>query len=243
MRRAIFAMLAACGSASPRPTTVEVAQPLPSVTASASSQPVAMPVSPSRTDAADVRDLRNPPRAQRLVQNEALLLERLLAAMAASSPDRPSVLHRLAESYVELRKSGDASASTKAIARYAELASSSPSYAKIDEVTYYLGLEQELTRDFQNARRTYYELIKTYPSSRFVPYAYYAFGEMFADEAKGDPTKWMLAEQAYRETMKFTTSPAIANAATCRLAVVFDARGDARRAEATRSRAHDCGGG
>ena len=80
-----------------------------------------------------------------------------------------------------------------------------PTYAQIDEAYYYLGLEHELAGDLINARRSYYELIKNAPASRFVPYAYFAFGEVFFHEAKSDPSKWDLAKQSYVEVMKFAS--------------------------------------
>ena len=84
------------------------------------------------------------------------------------------------------------------------------------------------------ARRAFYELIKTRPQSTYVPYAYFAFGEMFQREAKSDPAKWDFAQQAYAEVKKYATSP-IAPEAVCRLAEVATAQGDHARADAIRA--------
>jgi len=235
MRCALVLLLACGGQSTP---VVEVAQPLPTptVVASASAKPVEL--EPARDD---LRDLRGPPRAPRLVAKEAELLEKLFAAMATSSPDRPMVLHRLGDAYAELRKHGEAGASAKAIARYERLLNEHTAYAKIDVVRYYLGLEHEQAGHFTEARRSYYELIKNSPDSPFVPWAYYAFGEMFLEEGKTDPSKLALAQQAYMETTKASSEAAVANAARCRLARIFDAQGEARRAADMRQRAHDCG--
>lgn len=72
-----------------------------------------------------------------------------------------------------------------------------------DEVLYYAGLDHELAGNVTAARRSYYEVIKQYPSSKLVPFAYFAFGELFLAETESDPSKAQLAEQAYREVLKY----------------------------------------
>jgi TolA-binding protein len=243
MRRALFFLLVACGSSEPAAQHVEIAQPLPTVSATptaTATATVTMQVEPRDVD--DIRDLRRTMhRSPALVVTETQALENLLAATAANAPDRPQLLRRLAENYAELRKGGQARASAKAIQHYSELVRTYPTYAQIDEAWYYLALEYELAGDMMNARRSYYELIKNSPSSKYVPYAYFAFGEMFFHEAKSDPTKWDLAKQAYTEVVKFP-SP-IASDAACRLGLVFDAQGDHQRATQMRSKAErPCGG-
>jgi TolA-binding protein len=222
---------------------VEIAQPLPTVTTPPTAPPaqtVTMHVEPRDVD--DVRDLRRTMRrSPALLRTEAQGLEHLLAATPANAQDRPQLLRRIAETHVELRKQGEPGASAKAIQAYAELGRSYPNYAQADEVYYYLALEYELAGDLMNARRSYYELIKQAPTSKYVPYAYFAFGEMFFHEAKGDPTRWDFAKQAYVEVMKFQ-SP-IASDAACRLGLVFDAQGDPNRAALMRSKSEKpCGG-
>ena len=246
MQRALFFLVClACGSSEPAPrhVEIEVAQPLPSVSATPSATPtttVSMQVEPRDVD--DVRDLRRvQPRSPALLHAETQALEKLLAATAANAPDRPALLRRIAEGYADLRKQGEGGASAKAIQSYTELVKTYPTYAQVDEAFYYLGLEQELAGDLMNARKSYYELIKRSPSSKYVPYAYFAFGEMFFHEAKGDPSKWDLAKQAYTEVMKFP-SP-IASDAACRMGLVFDAQGDPKRATLMRSKSEKpCGG-
>lgn len=78
-----------------------------------------------------------------------------------------------------------------------------PNYSKLDEVLYYLAYEYEQSNDNQNARKIYYELINKRPDSKYIPHAYLAFGELFFNEAQGDPSKWDLAAQAYTEVIKF----------------------------------------
>jgi hypothetical protein len=58
-------------------------------------------------------------------------------------------------------------------------------------------------RSYDNARKVYLELIHNWPNSKYIPNAYLAFGELFFNEAQGDPSKWALAEQSYSEVVKY----------------------------------------
>lgn len=78
-----------------------------------------------------------------------------------------------------------------------------PNYSKLDEVLYYLAYEYEQSNDSAHARQVYLELIKSRPQSKYIPNAYLAFGELFFNEAQGDPSKFDLAAQAYSEVIKF----------------------------------------
>jgi TolA-binding protein len=72
-----------------------------------------------------------------------------------------------------------------------------------DEVLYYLAYEYEQANQLDQARKIYFELIQNWPQSKFIPNAYLAFGELFFNEAQGDPSKWQLAEQSYLEVTKY----------------------------------------
>jgi tetratricopeptide (TPR) repeat protein len=72
-----------------------------------------------------------------------------------------------------------------------------PNYPQLDEVLYYLAYEYEQANDNQTARKVYYELIQRRPDSKYIPNAYLAFGELFFNEAQGDPSKWDFARDAY----------------------------------------------
>jgi len=72
-----------------------------------------------------------------------------------------------------------------------------------DEVLYYLAYEYEQAKDYDNARKVYFELIDKWKQSKYIPNAYLAFGELFFQEAQGDPSKWALAEQSYQEVIKY----------------------------------------
>jgi len=186
----------------------------------------------------DQRETRLKARARALLITEIQGLERLFKQTKKNSPDRPQLLRRMAEGYVELeaaavrdeiaedvaatdaKKKGPdevnkhktAAAQAKKIAEaarssaikfYAMMKDQYPSYSKLDEVLYYLAYEYEQAKDYQNARKVYFELIEKSPNSPYIPNAYLAFGELFFQEAQGDPSKWDLAAAAYREVIKF----------------------------------------
>ena len=96
-----------------------------------------------------------------------------------------------------------AGAKKAAIGTYGKLASDYPSHPKLDEVLYFLALEHEKAGDRKSARTTYLRLLQQAPKSKYLPRAYLAFGELFFEEAPGDPTQWELAAQAYREVVKY----------------------------------------
>lgn len=185
----------------------------------------------------DTRKTRLQARARALLIAEIQGLERLFRQTKKNSPDRPQLVRRLAEGYVELEsaalrdkiaaeikaqdakaKKQDASkfrneaaqagkivsaARDKAIAYYTLMKNDYPNYSKLDEVLYYLAYEYEQKGDYKNARTVYYELIQKSPKSPYIPNAYLAFGELFFQEAQGDPSKWDLAAAAYMEVIKF----------------------------------------
>jgi tetratricopeptide (TPR) repeat protein len=94
-------------------------------------------------------------------------------------------------------------ARTKAIQYYSLVKNDYPNYPQLDEVLYYLAYEYEQGSDYANARKVYYELIQKRPDSKYVPNAYLAFGELFFNEAQGDPSKFDLAAKAYLEVIKY----------------------------------------
>lgn len=57
------------------------------------------------------------------------------------------------------------------------------------------------------AKRGFLKLIQNYPQSTLIPAGYFAFGEMFSEEAKLDPSKVPLAEQSYMEVLKYPSAP------------------------------------
>ncbi|MFO0675670.1 MAG: hypothetical protein U0169_03995 [Polyangiaceae bacterium] len=90
-----------------------------------------------------------------------------------------------------------------AIGYYSLIKNDYPNYPALDEVLYYLAYEHEQASDYANARKVYYELIQKKPNSKYIPNAYLAFGELFFNEAQGDPSKWDLAVEAYKKVIEY----------------------------------------
>jgi TolA-binding protein len=178
------------------------------------------------------------PRPRALLVTELQGLTSLLAATAQSAPDRPQLLRRIADDYAELARTSLASggpndpvtraARARAVDFYTQL-EAVPAYGKLDEVLYYKGLELEMSGDLTGARRTYYDLIRKAPQSKLVGHAYFAFGEMFFDEAVADPSKNDLALQAYTEVLKQPAS-ALAPESLLRSGQVAERKNDRPRA-------------
>ncbi len=202
----------------------------------------AKPPPPSEAMAAGERDERKTrlkARARELLITEITGLEGLYGSTRRHSPDRPQLVRRLAENYVELETAaqhdktqaevnaddakhqknrskyehsrGEAakakrildSARQNAIKFYTVMKKDYPNYSKIDEVLYYLAYEYEQAGDLDNARKVYFELIQSAPKSKYIPNAYLAFGELFFQEAMGDPSKWDLSAEAYKQVLKY----------------------------------------
>jgi tetratricopeptide (TPR) repeat protein len=253
-RASFFVLLVACGGGH-RTTAVEIAQPLPTVPPSEVAAVPRADVPREPQPATEEHPERDPRRlgasSMAVLRQQAPLVERLVAATAQSDPDRPQLLLRLAEIYVRLRRAGDAGASARAIRAYDELTRTFPSFKQIDRAYFGLAMEYEAKADWAQARRAYFDLIKNAPQSTYVPYAYYAFAELFASEAKADPSKWSLAQQVYAKVLQFPSSP-IVPYAICRMSQTLDAQGktaDAAKMRTTLARsypgseaARQCGG-
>jgi tetratricopeptide (TPR) repeat protein len=220
-------LLAACA---PQPPPIpEVATP--PAAAETTARPASAPPDPS---------------PERLVGGAEIdVLERLYAATAKTSPDRPKLLRRLAEDYVWLevaaqrdgRQAVAEQARRKAIERYTILATEHPSFCSgggkgcIDEVLFHLAYEHEQAREMDEARRWYREIITAWPQSRYVPNAYLAFAEMFFDQAANDPSKLAEAEKAYQEVLRYPPPDnKVAGYAHYKLGFVCWNKGDMARA-------------
>ena len=70
------------------------------------------------------------------------------------------------------------------------------------EAKYRLGMLAECDRDLPTARKLYFQVVSEAPRGPLLPYAYFAFGELFAEEVKHDPSKTELARQSYAECTK-----------------------------------------
>jgi tetratricopeptide (TPR) repeat protein len=211
-----LALSAASACSSPPPQRVE--PPIRPLVIGTSPAPTPMGTAPekpalSQETPAPRTALAIPARDPRLARGpsgvpvkELQQLEQLYAAIPPGSPDRVSMARHLAEGYAEVARVTDGAAANgahQASLKYYELLTNEPQYAHLDEAYYYAGLEHELAGDLRKARTAYYELVKRVPNSKFIPLAYFAFGEMFFAEAANDPAKDMLAEQAYKEVLKY----------------------------------------
>lgn len=168
---------------------------------------------PAVSDAGD-RDPRAGARTARgsaLVAVEVRALERLVGATAANDADHPKLLRRLGDVRFELSyaqaAAGElgraAEARRGAILAYGTFLRDHPGAPDTDDVLYFEGYAYELLGDFASARKTYYQLIQRMPSSRWIGHAYYAFGVLFAKEARLDVSMADLALQAYVEVLNF----------------------------------------
>lgn len=210
------------------------------------------PVNPTditKTARRDERASRLKPKVRKLLLTEIANVERLYKSTPKKDKDRPRLMRRLAEGYVELEASAfrdKVQAEIKAqdmrrknpkraavfkkeakraqkiikVARkssikyYRKLKRSYPKWCQfpknpegkrgcMDEVLYYLAYEYEQAGDLERARKVYLELTEKWKKSRFVPNAYLAFGELFFQEAQGDPSKWGVAGNFYSEVLKY----------------------------------------
>jgi tetratricopeptide (TPR) repeat protein len=184
--------------------------------------------------ASEVRRAALSPRSTQLLVTEIQGLETLIADTPKNSPDRPGLIRRVADDYLELEAGArrdktlaqmkkdsaaeaknaknESSARQAAIKHLERLKKEHPGYCRVsqpkasgcvDDVLYDLAFEYEEDKQPDKARAVYLDLIKTAPSSPHIPQAYLAFGELYFQEAQGDPSKWTLAEQAYREVLKY----------------------------------------
>ena len=210
------------------------------------------PVNPTditKTAQRDERASRLKPKVRKLLVTEIANVERLYKSTPKKDKDRPRLMRRLAEGYVELessafrekveaevnaqnfrkknpKKAAQYKAEAKksvalikvarknAIKYYSRLKKYYPKWCQfpsnppaergcMDEVLYYLAYEYEQAGNLDKAREVYLELTENWKKSRFVPNAYLAFGELFFNEAQGDPSKWPVAANFYREVLKY----------------------------------------
>ena len=206
---------AACGNGTQRAASADdplpfVIPPLgPAAGAAASPESVPEPIgarSALTVLARDPRIAQRQPRSRTAVLGDIQRLERQLGAASLSSSDRALARRRLADAYNELAYTSSGAdadrARDKVIEQYVAMRGEL-STALDDASIYYLALAYEQNGDRANARRTYFELLTTHPSSKLLPLAYFGFGEMYSEEARADPSKYVLALQAYAEASKF----------------------------------------
>ncbi len=86
---------------------------------------------------------------------------------------------------------------------YSKLASSPRfrTYARMDEVLFYYGYTLDGVKRITESRKVFHQLIKNYPSSKYIPQAYLSFADYFFE--KGDLEN---AESFYDKVLKFPKS-------------------------------------
>jgi tetratricopeptide (TPR) repeat protein len=238
-----------------RPRTVSA--PVASVTSPAATIPMATAIAepPKPTPRAqldelelvvlDPRPSRTRPRATALLVVEIQQLELLLQASSPPSKDRPAILRRLAEEYVELENATardrpptthprsviDRARKTAGLYYERLIAEYPDRYTKIDEVFYYLAYEYEAAGDDASARRVYLELIARSPESPYVSKAYFMLGWLYASEAApGDTSASRSAEDEFAKAAA-SADPRVVPVALRRLAWAARLAGDSRVAD------------
>jgi tetratricopeptide (TPR) repeat protein len=177
-----------------------------------------------------VRDPRYGGASATEISRRAKDLENYLAGLPPTSPERARVHDRLAEAYVKLRKVGQTEMSARAIAHYDAILQESPNYSDLDAVLYYDALEHEIIGEDTKAALGYREAIERTPYSVYVPFAYFALGELA--NANGDVRA---ALDAYGSVLEYVDSRLAPNASE-RMTEIYERMGDRSHAEAMRRR-------
>jgi len=118
----------------------------------------------------------------------------------AADPTNESLRRRVEQQKRQLRKKEDVWRS-KAIDMYRQVVRKYTNYPGRDQVLFYLGYSLWDMERYQEALKTYRELISSYPKSKYVPDAYLAFGEYYFDKAKLDR-----ALMAYKKVTEYKES-------------------------------------
>ncbi len=192
------------------------------------------PVNPIR----DPRTRKAGARSPALLKMELQNLLALFEATPKASPDRSILAFRTAEVASELCHASEkdrAFARQKALFFYKiiaeDYANACPPEKKgcADEALYYLGLEIEMSGRMDDARKVYLRLIREYPQSRYVSYAYFAFGEYYFEAAKNERRDFALAEQVYEKAVSLNDS-VIAPESLLRLLELAQMQEDSKKA-------------
>ncbi len=196
----------------------------------------------------DERLARRPSRTKEMLVTELQDLEPQLS----TSPDQPKLLRGLAEDYAELaslavrERAPDKSirdARSAAMKYYDVLVNEYPQWCAVpdaadptkgkgcvDDALYSFALEAEHVDQLDRARFTYLKLIKTWPESRFVPSAYFAFGELFMLEVNQDLSNLRFAEKSFQKVIQLAPpNSRLSGYALYRLAQAHMKRGDEAR--------------
>ena len=242
---------AACGAAPhppappPHPDAVSIRpetrpQPLATAQKPEARAEVSLPESGPNPEARPASRRGKPPRSRPLLVTEIQGLEALAAHTPADAKDHPVILRRIANDYVELScaawmagdRSTELTARRKAKAAFEQLEAAHPGAAPNDEVLFFIAQLYEQSGDETSARETYHWLARGNPTSRLVPAAYVAVGDLYYDEAEAlhDPARRLEAKHAYVEALERTRPldgvDEMVGYASYRLAWVLEKDGD-----------------
>ncbi|NOU34950.1 MAG: hypothetical protein HOO96_44220 [Polyangiaceae bacterium] len=164
---------------------------------------------------------------------EAKQLETLLAATPRESADRSDLLGRRAETLEHwARAEGTRESYERAAEGLEKFIAESAKAPRRDEALYALTLVYDVLERPDQLRRTAYTLLKEYPTSRWVHYAYFEFGELFARAAVTEPDRWQMAALAYEHAAASTAAADAAMAAESLVRAIeaYQAAGNAAKA-------------
>jgi hypothetical protein len=162
--------------------------------------------------ATDPRVTTRRARAPQILVPELAGLKRLLDKVDLADPVRPKLLRRLAEEHVELRAAAvrevakaagtaaaadwahtEQDASQRAQEYFRQLMAEYPTYEKMSDLLFFLGVEQGLHGNRDGLRASLSESIAKDGQTRLTPLAHFIQGELFRLEGKAED-----ANQAYR---------------------------------------------
>ncbi|MCB9737166.1 MAG: hypothetical protein H6745_31685 [Deltaproteobacteria bacterium] len=130
-----------------------------------------------------------------------------------------------------------ATARQAAINRYEQLLREYPRHCReapatgcADEVTLYLAFEHERAADADAARRSYLELLASWPQSSFTKDVWAAMGDLAYEAALTAPAKWATVAQMYEEVVRTPGGARYEPYAHYRLGFVAWHRGQAEQA-------------
>jgi len=261
----LLLLASACAAGGPAPPQAVIGAPAASKAPPAplAVAPVAAPFAALPASVRDGRRFANRSRTELITQIQGM--QALFSATPAGSPDRPSTMHRLAETYSELEHVAEAEvpaggaggpeadkffrlARLTAVEFYAYLVRDYPKWCArpdpvkptgcADESLYYVGLGSERFGHHADAYKSYVDVIRSGYESRFIPLAHLALGELDLEDAEQDPWKLERAEQSYAAVVEYPPldNPAVGYA-EYRLGQIAARRGDGVRAQVHLQRA------
>ena len=120
---------------------------------------------------------------------------------AKNKEDAAGQAKALADKDGEMKKAQQWQA--EAITRYKQIVKKYPTYARMDEVLYFLGHNLWDDGNEKDALGIYKLLVTRYTQSKYVPDAYLAFGEYYFNNSKGQRLELTKALSAYKKAASY----------------------------------------